>query len=269
MAGLAVGLIWHWKQMDKAGGIRMGGSSVIGHISTDAQGRFTFPHLPAGDFDYGVASSTDQYVPIRANSGSARPTRKGPPRRGLDWIARSGRRGGRAGRRAGPWRVSIRGGSDPSERRPVQVGDFWQMPSSGKTDVQGHYQVRVTPGDVFVGVGRIDDGRASNRRNSVRGAPRECPGGQTASAPDIPVSLKPIIVFVGPDGQPVANATVRITAADMTKGAYITEDRRTPPGPWCWEEAGAARTARAARSASRRTAGPPPVRSTRLPMGRS
>ena len=228
VAGLGVSLGWHWSQRQKTGGA-MTGTSGAGNVTTDSQGRFTFSRLPAGDFYYGVYSPTDQYVPIQADFRIG----KADAQKSLRIVVSTGSLvtgrvvDGQTGRSmagvfvgAGP----IPPGGDLSK------WDFWPMPSSGKTDAQGRYQVRVMPGDVFVGVGRIDDGRASNRRiqDTVRRV--SVRAGQTASAPDIPVSLKPIIVFVGPDGQPIANATVRITAADMTKGAYITEDQTDATG---------------------------------------
>ena len=104
------------------------------------------------------------------------------------------------------------------------------MPSEATTDTQGRYQVRVMPGDDFVGVGRITNNTLASRR--VRNAVQRVSvqPGQTASAPDISVSLNPIIVCVGPDGQPVANTTFRIVPEDLAHGGYILDDHTDETG---------------------------------------
>ena len=64
VADITVGLTWHWSQGQKTGGL-MRGSTLLGHLSTDAQGHFAYSKLPAGEFDLGVASPTNRYVPVR------------------------------------------------------------------------------------------------------------------------------------------------------------------------------------------------------------
>lgn len=228
VTGLGVSLVWKWSQKSRIGGT-MTGSRGVDHVLTDAQGRFGFSRLPVGEFVYEVYSPTNQYVPIQA------PLRlgKAETQKVLRVVVSSGSLvTGRVvdGQTGKPMAGVFVGAGSVPPGGDLSKWDYWAMPSMGVTDAQGRYQVRVTPGDVFIGVGRVDDGTVPTRR--IREAVRRVSvrAGQTASAPDIPVLLRPAIVFVGPDGQPVANTTVRITAVDMTRGPNILEDRTDRTG---------------------------------------
>ena len=228
MAGLGVGLQWHWSQRQTTGEPRTGSRS-LGIVTTDAEGRFTFSHLPAGSFQYGVFSPTNQYVSLEAPLVIS----KADSQKSLRIVVSTGSHvtgrvvDGQTGRPMGG--VYVGAGLIPPGG-DLTKWTYWKMPSEGKTDAHGHYEVRVTPGNVFVGVGRISDNflfsqriRDAAERVSVR-------PGQTVSAPDIPVFLHPIIVCVGPDGQPVARTTFRITPDDMKKDGYIVDDHTDATG---------------------------------------
>jgi len=228
VVGISVGLTWHWSQRRKAGGL-MTGASVSGQTSTDAQGRFAFSHLPAGEFSYEVWSPINEYVTLQAPLV----IKKADAQKSLRITVSKGSLvsgrvvDGQTGKPLGG--VYVGAGLIPPGDNLANWGT-WKMPSEGTTDAQGHYQVRVTPGDVFVGVGRITSNLLIHRRIRFAAQAVSVQPGQTVSAPDIPVFLHPLIVCVGPDGSPVVNTTFRIIPDDMRKNGYTVDDHTDETG---------------------------------------
>ena len=236
LAGFTVSLTWNPPEAKPGELIQSPVQARM--VLTDAQGRFILSGLPAGNFTYEVQSRTnydalprtDSYVtidaPLKITSTDSRKT--------LDIAMSTGSLvSGRVidGQTGKPMAGIFVGAGPIPPGGDLAKWDFWGMPSTGTTDAEGHYQVRVMPGDVFVGVGRITSSTLLSRR--VREAVQRVSveKGQTASAPDLSVFLNPMIVCVGPDGQPVANVPVRIAPDDLgTAGSYLLNDTTDSTG---------------------------------------
>ena len=221
VAGLSVGLTWHWERV--TGDEHQSGSGSGGFTTTDAQGRFTFTGLPAGSFDYVVGSQTHQYVNVRAPLT----LRESDTHKTLRIVVSTG------ALVTGRVVDGLTGQPLPKiyvETGPIPPGgdlakwDYWDISDTTVTDAQGRYQVRVLPGDVFVGVGRATDSTLLSRRVRYAAQRVTVARGATASAPDLPLFLRPIAVFAGPDGKPVANTQVRIIPNNLGHGGYILND---------------------------------------------
>ena len=228
VADITVGLTWHWSQSQKTGGV-MRGSTLLGHVSTDAQGHFAYSKLSAGQFDLEVVSPTNRYVPVRKSLGIG----ETDALKSLTVVVSTGSLvSGRVvdAKTGTPLAGIFVGAGSIPPGGDLSKWDFWAMPSEATTDTQGRYQVRVMPGDDFVGIGRITNNTLASRRVRTAVQRVSVQPGQTASAPDISVSLNPIIVCVGPDGQPVANTTFRIVPEDLAHGGYILDDHTDENG---------------------------------------
>lgn len=228
VAGLTVGLTWHWSRTQKDGQV-FKGEATVRQVKTDALGRFTIPGLPAGDYTYGVWSDPERFIPVRAaltlaasDTGKTLRVTVSPGSlitgRVVDGL--TGKPLAHVFIAAGP----VPPGGD------LAKWDWWEIESEGQTDAQGRYETRVPPGETFVGVGRITNNTPLSRR--IRSLARKVTAvrGQTVSAPDLPVSLKPMLVYLGPDGLPVANAPVRLVPSDLAKVPVITEGRTDDAG---------------------------------------
>ena len=230
VADMTVALDWRWSQTQEMTGDHTSGSIFVGTVATNAQGRFVFPHLPVGEYLYSVFPPAHQYVPVQGTlTISQAETQQvlrvvvstGSLVTGRVVDAQTGRPVAGVFVGAGP--VPLGGA--------LSQWAGWQMPSEGQTDAQGRYQVRVTPGKVFVGVGRITNNTLVSRRIREAVQTVSVRAGQTATALDIPMFLIPIIVCVGLAGQPVVNTTFRITPEDMGQaGAYILDDHTDDSG---------------------------------------
>ena len=228
VAGLSVSLDWRWTQE-----LKNGDQQVFEHtvpsVVTDVQGKFTFSKLREGDYTYDVRSQANEYV----NAPGTFVLSKTDSQKDLRLVVSKGSLvSGRVvdGQTGKPFSgIFVVAGSIPSGG-DLAHWDYWQISNTVLTDAQGHYQVRVLPGDAFVGVGRSDNGTVLSKR--IREAVQKVSAtlGQTAAAPDLSVLLHPTIAFVGPDGKPIANAQVRIIPDDLGHGGYILNDTTDADG---------------------------------------
>ncbi len=228
VAGISVGLGWVTKTQ----------FIDAGQAVTDPHGRFAFSHLPAGGFECQVSSedglnSAGQYVPLTLAQDVAVTLGDSDVEKDLSVVVTPGVlvRGRVVDEQTGKpvAGASVIAGSVPSGSDPADWA-VWPGASNGTTDAQGIYKVRVMPGNVFVRVEQTSGGPLMSER--VRPAARTVRVrlGQVASAPDIPVSFDPIIVFTGPTGQPVANTPVLITSSNMAQGSPMIDDRTDGTG---------------------------------------
>ena len=228
VVGLDVFLVWESKTE----------STTAGHALTDAQGRFTFSRLPNGNFDCQVLpkekqDSSGQLIPLTVAQDIHLTLGGLALEKDLSLVVSTGALvtgrvvDAQMGKPVAG--VFIDAGSVPAGSHPADW-ETWAGASNGTTDAQGRYLVRVMPGNVFVRAVQTSGGYLVSER--VRSAERTgyARRGQTASLPDIPVTFNPIIVFTGPDGQPVANTPLRITSADLRTGSPTIGDHTDEKG---------------------------------------
>jgi beta-lactamase regulating signal transducer with metallopeptidase domain/protocatechuate 3,4-dioxygenase beta subunit len=250
VAGFTVSLSWQPPEPTKPGELLL---SLVQarRVLTDSQGRFTLSGLPAGKFDYDVRllskssviteadpTEADPYAPITGALTLGETDRDKP----LDLIVSTGSLvtgrvvDGQTGKpMAG---IFVGAGSIPSGGE-LAKWSYWEMPSTGMTDAEGQYQIRVMPGNKFVGVGRISNNTLASRRISPSVRRVIAVEDQTAVAPDLPVFLYPLFVCVGPDGQPTASAKMHVVPADMPKYNYTLDDRADSTGTIVLDRIGA------------------------------
>lgn len=228
VAGIDVGFSWHWSRRQKPGE-ESTGTSLVGYVLTDAQGRFTFPGLPTGKFDYEVWSQAERYVPVRAPLVLAASDSK----KAVRVVVSTGSlvTGRVVDRQTGNPLPGIYVDAGPIPPRGGLVKwASWEITSAGQTDAEGRYQVRVSPGNVFVGVGRTISNTVLSRRVRYAVQKVSVGFGQTAAAPDLSVLLHPVLVCEGPDGRPVAGATISIVPDDMTKDGWAVGEQTDEAG---------------------------------------
>ncbi len=237
VAGVSVGLNWHWSRTQKTGEVNSG-SRYLGPVSTDAMGRFMFPGLPAGKYEYGVYSPNERYVSM----GYPLVISKSDSQKALVVVLSTGSLvtgrvvDGLTGKpMAG---VIIRAGSIPpggdlttrTASGDLAKWEFWEMPITGHTDADGRYHVRVMPGDDFVCAGLATNQSFFSHRISPAAQKVSTMLGQTEAAPDLPVFLYPLFVCVGPDALPAANAKMHVVPANMPKYNYTLDDHADSTG---------------------------------------
>ncbi len=226
--GILVGLSWQWS-VKQANGLDMRGVSSAAKATTDAEGRFVFPNLPAGQFRYEIYSPKDEYVtqaaPLVIEEAGTQKTlhlvvSRGALVTGKVVDAKTGK----------PLAdVNVGAGPIPPGGNIAKWGS-WPMPSIATTDGQGHYQIRVAPGNVFVGVGRTVGYYASSQRVLEAARRVVAPAGKTVIAPNLPVLLRPMLLCVGPDGKPVARTEIRFIPDKLDHGGYITNGETDDTG---------------------------------------
>ena len=227
-AGLTVSLAWRWMQVLKDGSQQTIEHAVPAAV-TDAQGKFAFSKLLEGDYTYEIRSQAGQYVPVQG----AFTFSKADSQKDLRIIVSTGALisgrvvDGRTGKPLGG--IFVVAGSIPPGG-DLAKWDSWQITDTALADSQGNYKITVLPGDIFAGVGRSDNGTVLSKRVVEAVQQVSAVQGQTVVVPDIPVSLHPIIVFVGPDGKAVANTQVRIIPDDLGHGGYILDDSTEDTG---------------------------------------
>lgn len=219
---IGVSLTWYWSRTQN-GEHSSGSRPLRPPVFADAQGRFKFSGLPSGKFQYGVYSLDDRYVtilsPLIIHNDETTKTLRVVVSTGSLVTGRVV--DGQAGKpMAG---IFVGAGSIPPGSN-LAKWNFWEMPSEGKTDAEGRYQVRVMPGDNFVGVGRITNNTLASLRISPSVRRVTTMQGQTASAPDLPVFLYPLFACIGPDDQPAANAKMHVVPINMPKYNYTLDD---------------------------------------------
>lgn len=220
VAGIFVGLNWQWST--KSNGMVMSRSSSVAQATTDAQGRFVFPKLSAGQFHYYLFSPANEYVtqqaPLVIETGDTQKTLRIVVSRGALVTGKvvdkkTGKPVAEAVVQAGP----IPPGGDITKWRE------WPTASFAKTDAQGEYQIRVASGSVFVGAGSSVGSSASSQRILAAACQVAAPAGKTVAAPDLRVLLLPMLIFVGPNDQPIARTPIRLIPDNLDKGGYITD----------------------------------------------
>lgn len=219
---IGVSLTWYWSRIQN-GEHSSGSRPLRPPVFADAQGRFKFSGLPSGKFQYGVYSLDGRYVtilsPLIIHNNETTKT--------LRVVVSTGSLvTGRVvdGQTGKPMAGILVGAGSIPPGSDLAKWNFWELPSEGQTDAEGRYQVRVMPGDNFVGVGRITNNTLASRRISPSVRRVTTMWGQTASAPDLPVFLYPLFVCVGPDDQPAANAKMHVVPINMPKYNYTLDD---------------------------------------------
>ena len=221
VAGIYVGLDWQWS-FKQANGMAMSGSSSAAQATTDVQGRFVFPNLPAGQFRYEVFSAQNEYVtqaaPLVIEKEETQKTLQIVVSRGA--LVTGKVVDGKTGKPVTD--VFVGAGPIPPGGNMAKWGE-WPMPSTVMTDAQGHYQIRVAPGNTFVGVGRSVGETAISQRIQEAVCRVIAPDGKTVAAPNLSVILRPMLVCVGPDGQPIDHTTCLLTPEHLDRGGYLTD----------------------------------------------
>lgn len=219
--GILVALSWQWSVKRKDGSVQTGARTVA-KAFTDAEGRFVFTKISAGQFDYFVDSPKDEYVvqavPLAIEQSDTQKTLRIVLSRGALVTGKV------VDKKTGkPVVDAFVGAGVVPPGGNIAKWDQWQANSFGKTDAQGRYQTRTMPGKVFVEVGRSVGSSASSQRILTAVCQVIAPAGKTVTAPTLSVLLLPMMVCVGPDGQPVASTTFRIIPDNLNKGGYITD----------------------------------------------
>lgn len=219
---VGVSLTWYWSRTQN-GEHSSGSRPLRPPVFADAQGRFKFTGLPSSKFQYGVYSLDDRYVPILSpliihNDETTKTLRV--------VVSAGSLVTGRVvdGQTGKPMAGILVGAGSIPPGNDLAKWNFWEMPSEGKTDAEGRYQVRVMPGDNFIGVGRITNNTLASHRISPSVRRITTVQGQTASAPDLPVFLYPLLVCIGPDDKPSANAKMHVVPVNMPKYNYTLDD---------------------------------------------
>jgi len=220
VASISVELYWQWSVKQKNGSVQVTSSSVAEAI-TDAQGRFVFPKLSAGQFVYYINSSKNEYVTQNASlvldQSDTQKTLHIVVSRG---ALVTGKVMDKMGKPLAD--VAVEVGLIPPGG-DMAKWQQWLATSFAQTDAQGRYQTRIRPGDVFVGVGRSIGSSAISLRVLAAACRVAAPAGKTAAAPNLSVLLRPMVICVGPDGKPIADMTYRIIPDNLGKGGYLTE----------------------------------------------
>ena len=226
--GLVVYLTWHWSAPQKSGG-PITGSRTVGQATTDAQGHFLFSKLPAGHYDYSVYSPKSQYVSLQASLALSESDMEKTLRLVVyKGVLVTGRVvDGATGKPLAD--VSVGAGSIPPGGSLAKWG-YWEMPTIASTDASGIYHLRVAPGPVFVGVGRVSNGTLFSQRIMEAVQKVNARAGQAASMPDLSVFLRPLLVCVGPDGKPISNTAFRIVPNNLAKVGFITDAQTDASG---------------------------------------
>ncbi len=228
VAGILVGLSWRWSS-NQANGMVMSGVSSAAKANTDAEGRFVFPNLPAGQFRYEIYSPKSEYVtqaaPLIIAERDIQKTLHIVVSRGA--LVTGKVVDGKTGKPLAD--VVVGAGPIPPGGNMAKWGE-WPMPSLVPTDAQGHYQIRVAPGTVFVGVGRTVGGTASSQRVLEAARRVAAPAGKTVAAPNLPVLLRPMLLCVGPDGKPITNAAILFIPENVAQAGYITHSETDNTG---------------------------------------
>jgi len=228
VAGILIGLDWQWS-FKQANGMAMSGSSSAAQTTTDAQGQFVFRNLPAGNFLYQIYSPKNEYVSQQAPLIIA----QSDTQKALPIVVSRGAlvTGKVVDKKTGKpvADVFVGAGPIPPGGNMVNWGG-WPMPSTARTDAQRHYQIRVAPGNIFVGVGRSVGYAASSQRVLEAACRVAAPNGKTVAAPDLPVLLRPMLVCVGPDGKPITNAAILFIPENVAQAGYITNSETDAMG---------------------------------------
>lgn len=227
VAGIGINLTWFWSRTQN--GEHFSGSRPLPFTFADAQGRFNFSRLPSGKFRYGVYSQDERYVTIH----SPLVIHNDETTKTLRVVVSTGSLiTGRVvdGQTGKPMAGIFVGMGSIPPGGDLAKWSFWEMPSTGTTNAEGRYQVRVMPGDNFVGVGRITNNTLASRRISPSVRRVNATVGHTASAPDLPVFLYPLFVCVGPDSRPAAGAKMHVVPANMSKYNYTLDDHADSTG---------------------------------------
>ena len=228
VAGIVVDLTWYYSLMPPKDGETPRGN-FVGETLSDAQGHFVFAKLPAGQFMCQASSPAHDYVarpaPLVIGDKDTQKPLRVPVTRGAIMTGKVV--DGLTGKPLADVYVVVGmippGGS-------LTNWDAWEIASIVKTDTQGVYQVRVLPGNSFVGIGRMMGGtaRSQRMREAVRRVTAD--SGQTVTVPDLTVLLRPMIVCVGPDGKPITNTVFRVVPDGIAHTGYITEDHTDDAG---------------------------------------
>lgn len=228
VAGIYVGLYWQWSFKMANGNVRRGSRSAS-QATTDAQGRFVFPNLSAGQFRYSVFSPKNEYLadeePLLIEKEDTQKT--------LSIVVLQGAlvTGRVVDEKTGKplLHIFVVAGPIPPGGSMADWSK-WPMNDTGVTDAQGHYQIRVASGNVVVGVVPIGSGSPINQRVLEATCRLAAPNGKTVTAPDLSVLLRPMLVFVGSDGKPLANAAVRLIPNTLMQGGSITDNNTDVTG---------------------------------------
>lgn len=218
VSGLEVDLNWAWSQdapMSNVTSFMEVGLNLVGHVSTDAQGRFRFSGLPAGKFDCEVISPAEQYVRTRialeVNKSDSVKTLAIAVSTGAlvtGRVVNSMTHQPMAG-------VSVGAGNVPPGKKPMNLA----MTSLTQTDAQGRYKFRVMPGYVAISIGRITDPSLNPRIQRMLQVV-QVQSGTTFEMADVPVYFNPAIICVGPDEKPIAGARYYVTRLEGAKKGY-------------------------------------------------
>lgn len=220
VAGILVVLSWQWSVKQKNGSVQ-GGARTVAQANTDAQGRFVFTKLSAGQFEYYVDSPKNEYViqavPLVIDQSDTQKTLRIVVSRG---ALVTGEVVDKTGKPLAD--VAVEAGLIPPGGNMAKWRQ-WPATSFAQTDAQGRYQTRIVPGDVFVSVGRSQGSSAISQRVLAAACRVAAPAGKTAAAANISVLLRPMLVCVSPDGKPIASMAFRIIPDTLGKGGYLTE----------------------------------------------
>ncbi len=221
LAGIVVEIGWQWSVTRKDGTV-FSGSGPAAQRTTDSQGRFVFRHLPAREFSYAVYSMTNDYVmqngPLVIGAGDTQKTLRVVLSHGSLLTGKV------VDKKTGQPVAGVFIGAGP-----VPPGgnaahwEEWPTTSVARTDAQGRYQIRVMPGKVFVGVGLSIGSSATSQRVLKTVSLVAAPAGKSVVAPNLRVRLLPMLVFVGPDDQPIAGTPIRLITGNLAQGGSITE----------------------------------------------
>ncbi len=228
VAGIVVDLTWYYSLTPPKDG-ETPRASLVAETLSDAQGHFVFARLPAGQFMCQASSPAHDYVarpaPLVIGDKDTQKPLRVPVTRGA--IITGKVVDGLTGKPLAD--VYVVSGPIPPGGS-LTDWDTWEIASIIKTNLQGLYQVRVLPGSIFVGLGRMSGGtaRSQRMREAVRRVTAD--SGQTVSVPDLTVLLRPMVLCVGPDGKPVTDTAFRLVPDGVEHRGFITEDHTDAAG---------------------------------------